>query len=270
MPPREARPICYGLVAWRSVLAWAVLLLMVGAASAETKPLQLVTGPDYKPFTDLDLPQGGMDSEIVVAAFAASAVKTVLTFQPWQRGFHDTLTLIYDATFPYSRTAEREQDFLYSDSFYELVNRPFVLAGAAWQATQIKDLAGRTMCSPDGYAVIGPVEDLIADGSLRVERPKNMTQCFAMLKLGRVDFVYSIDEQTYAIVLSLFGDVAAVKSLEVEFSHVTNSLIVSRQHPHGAEIIAAFNQGLRTLRQNGRYQEIVTRHLQKFYAPGSD
>lgn len=269
----ELRPIRCGIAiascrsaVLRQVIAWVVSIWFCGNAFAESPPLMLVTGPDYKPFTDSSLPQNGMHSEIVTAAFAEVGIATTISFQPWQRGYHDALNVTYDATFPYSRTDERAHDFSYSDSFYEIINRPFVLTGTKWNATDISDLAGKTMCNPDGYPVIGKVKDLIDSGEIKVESPKDMSQCFTMLKLGRVDFVQCIDDQAHAIAMRLFGDISAVTPLAVELSHVTNNLIVSRRHPRGATIISEFNRGLHALRQNGKYDEIMQRHLRQFFS----
>ena len=56
-----------GLRRFRQVTCAGVLLVAgaFSAATAEGQEIRLVTGNDYAPYTDLDLPEGGMVNEIV-------------------------------------------------------------------------------------------------------------------------------------------------------------------------------------------------------------
>jgi len=239
---------------------------LAGAGKSDTGlALRLVTGPDYKPFTDPGLPQGGMHVEIVQAAFAKVGDHVTIEFEPWARGYVDAQHQTFDGTFPYAKTADRERDFIYSDVIYEQINRPYVLANTPLSASQLDELAGKTMCYPHGYFLTGKIKDMIDQGSIRLETPDGMLQCFKMLKAGRVDFVNSIDAQARATSQQLFGSAKAVKPLAAVISSGNDNLIVARQNPNHDRILADFNRGLAMLRESGEYDAIVKRHLDAFF-----
>jgi polar amino acid transport system substrate-binding protein len=248
-------------------LAIDLLLIQApGSVAADAGlDLHLVTGPDFKPFTDPGLPGGGMHVDIVKAAFAKVGRGVTVSFEPWARGYSDAQQLRFDGTFPYARTDERARDFLYSDLLYANISRPYVLAGASWKAIDLKDLAGKIMCNPVGYVVQMPIQDMVASGAIRVERPTSMPQCFKMLKAGRVDFVDCVDTQAKAAALEIFGASDAVKPLAAVLGAGGEFFIISRQHPDHERILADFNRGLAMLRASGEYDAIVKRHLAAFF-----
>lgn len=252
-------------------LAMAGLAVTVPPASADDVPaLHLVSGPDFKPFSDPDLPKGGMVAEIVAAAFAAIGDKAVLDFEPWARGYADTRQLKYDGTFPYAHNADRDRDFLFSDLVYAQLAHPYVLAGSPWSAQDPAALAGKTMCNPLGYVVQPPIHDLVESGAIRVESPPSMAHCFKMLQAGRVDFVDCTDVQAKAVALQVFGTVNAVRPLAAVIGNSGSYFIISRDRPGGARLMVDFNRGLALLKQSGAYDSIVQRHLTAYFGQVSN
>ena len=75
-------------------------------ALASAAPVQLVTGDDYAPFTDRELPQGGMLTELVQQALLQAGHQPKLSWLPWKRGYQATLRGQFDATWEkYYQTA---------------------------------------------------------------------------------------------------------------------------------------------------------------------
>lgn len=257
--PGRAVHLCLALIGLLAVLT------PHRAAADAALSLQLVTGPDYKPYTDPALPLGGMHSEIVRAAFEKAGDKVAIVFEPWTRGYAEAERLLFDATFPYSRSPERAKDFLYSDDIDTQTNRPYVLAESSRIAARTADLAGTTLCSPRGYLVTPPIQALLEQKAIRLERPNSMEQCFQMLQLHRVDAVISNEIQAQATAQHLFGRREAVKPLAAIIAVSTHNLIVARNHPGGARIIADFNRGLALLKASGEFDAIVTRQLAAYF-----
>jgi len=87
---------------WRKPGFCTVLLfwLVCNWVIASDKDLYLVTG-DYPPFSGIQLPQGGMTTEITVKAFKEMGYQAQIDYQPWKRGFTNTRKLLYFGTFPY-------------------------------------------------------------------------------------------------------------------------------------------------------------------------
>lgn len=254
----------------RIILPIVALLVSVTAISAQTiRHIKLVTGNDYLPYTDQSLPQGGMHTEIVRRALEDQGVTMSLQFIPWKRGYVETRDHRFDATFPYSRTDEREKEFTYSDPFFDVENRAFVLKGSELTAVQGNKLGGRVMCSPIGYATPGWVGDAITDGEITLESPPDMEHCFRMLEGARVDFVHTTVEQGWGTAIQVLGDRDLVRMLDGVFYTAQNHLIVARDHPQAEEIIRLFNAGLRNLRRNGVLAEVIRRHREGFFHRGS-
>ncbi|HVJ43442.1 MAG TPA: transporter substrate-binding domain-containing protein [Dongiaceae bacterium] len=227
--------------------------------------LHLVTGPDYKPFTDPDLPMGGMHSQIVRAAFAKVGDKVDITFEPWARGYAETRRLAFDGTFPYVPSAEREKDFLYSDVMFVILSRAFVMADSRLTVATVDELADRTMCSPNGYVLPDKIQALVDRKAVKLERAAGMEECFKMLQMHRLDFVVCSDIQGRATSLRLWGKEDAVRPLGLDLAQPTHRLIVSREHPDAARIIADFNRGLAMLKASGEFDIIVKRQLDAYF-----
>lgn len=245
--------------------AIALSALMVPAAADAAVTLHLVGGPDFKPFSDPGLPKGGMVAEIVAAAFAKVGDHTVIDFEPWARGYADAQHLKYDGTFPYARTPDRERDFLFSDLVYAQTAHPYVLAGSSWSASDLNELAGKSMCNPKGYMVQAPIQGLVASGAIKVENPESMSHCFKMLRAGRVDFVDCTDVQAKASALQVFGAIDAVKPLPAVIGSGGSYLIIPRGRADGARLITDFNRGLAALKDSGEYDRIVQAQLAAYF-----
>ena len=82
----------------------------LGAVSVQAEELAIATGNDYAPFTDEELPEGGLATEVVVEAFAAVDHEVDIDFRPWARGYHDTGQGVFAGTFPYVHSDERAEE----------------------------------------------------------------------------------------------------------------------------------------------------------------
>ena len=75
---------------FRSFVACALGAFLLGASLTDLyaeEGLRLVTGNDYKPFTDESLPEGGLANEIVKRSYDQIGVKYSIEWKPWKRGF---------------------------------------------------------------------------------------------------------------------------------------------------------------------------------------
>ncbi len=69
--------------------------------------VRLVTGNDYKPFTDQSLPQGGMITAIVNQIFIKMGYIPEIEFLSLSRGYSLSSRGAVLGTFPYVKTPER-------------------------------------------------------------------------------------------------------------------------------------------------------------------
>ena len=230
-----------------------LLLALAGLlpAGVHAQPLQLVTG-EYVPFTGARMQRGGPLTEIVRAAFAASGIEIELSFEPWRRGYAETLEGHHDATFPYGRNAERERDFYFSESFYTADRRMYYLRSSTIRPHVSASLTGRIYCSPLGFVEFPGMAKQVGT---QVQRPPEMSNCAKMLSLGRVDFFITTPDIAENAMAQAGVPPAALASHLVGLSH--NALIVPKKHANARAIVDAFNRGIASLRAKGELQKIL-------------
>lgn len=242
------------------IIATVMVLSALGSA-AQAEPLKLVTGNDYKPLTDRALPQGGLATALVRAAFSAQGRQVEIDFMPWRRGYHETLKGAYTATFPYVESPERRAKFHYSDPIFHLTASPMVRAGSGLKARTTAELAGSVYCLPIGYATEPAIAAMTDAGELKRQSPLKMEQCVQMLMNEHVDFVVINQLQGLATTKRLFGTTAIIRFLSTQLQRDTLHVIVPRKAPRAREMVKTFNAGLREIRSNGAYDRLVARHM---------
>ena len=102
-----------------------------------------------------------MLTQVVHAALAAQNVSSTLEWRPWNRGYLMTRRGEYDATFPYVHTAEREQEYLYSEPLFITRQHLFSLANQIFEADDLAGLTGKRICYPLGWQAPPPIQRLI-------------------------------------------------------------------------------------------------------------
>ena len=217
----------------------------------------LVTGDDYAPFTGRELPRGGMLSAVVQAALDRSGTGSSLAWQPWNRGYMMTLRGEYDATFPYIRSEQREQGFLYSAPLYVSQQHLFSRATDPVEVDELSSVNGRRLCLPLGWQLPAKVQSLVDQGVLVRHSPPGLNECALLLLLGRDD-VFLADRLLGTHALQATG--AARLRFHVSgsvLSRQTMHLIVPRSRPDAVQLIERFDRGLQALRDSGSYQALI-------------
>jgi polar amino acid transport system substrate-binding protein len=240
-----------------------LFLSLALSASVLAEPLRLVTGDDYAPFTSKSLPAGGLLTQVVRAALKQSNIDSSLAWRPWNRGYLKTLRGDYDATFPYVRSAQREEVFLYSEPLFSAEQHIFSRAGEVIEIDDVPSMQGRRLCYPLGWQPPVIIQQLLDQGLLQRHSPAGLHECARLLLMARDDFFIS-DRRLGEFALQLTGvPPAQFRRSDSVISRSTLHLIVPRSHPQAAVIIAQFNQGLAALQASGDYQRLLERYLQQ-------
>lgn len=257
----------------------------VVAPAADPTPLQqadaeinLVTGSNYAPFTDLDWPGQGMLTEVVNAAFEVTPEPATYAIT-WENDWSQHLFPMLDSTefdmgFPWFKPDcagnprdERCANFHFSEPLVDLVILAFARTADAMVFDSDADMHGKVLCRPAGYFT----HDLdragrqwLTRGLVTLEQPATPEACFEMLLAGDVDVV-ALNEflgVQKVFELGLTDRVVPLdRSLSVEGLHV----VISKKHWRGTAHLYRFNAGLAKLKQSERYNEIVSRHLTLFW-----
>lgn len=234
------------------------LLLGLGSStSAAPAPLHLVSGENYAPFTGSELPGGGILTVVVQAAFAQQQLASTVDWKPWKRGYLDTKRGKYAATFPYRRSAEREQDYLFSEPLYTNNPRIYSRVDEVFEPDNLAALKGKRLCIPLGYLVQVDIQQMVDSGEITLHEPPTLDACARLLLLHRDDF-FITDSKLGDIVLRGMGkDMGALRSSIAAFSSSSLYLIVARQNPQAVELLTTFNAGLAALRASGEYNRLI-------------
>nr|WP_211113770.1 transporter substrate-binding domain-containing protein [Azospirillum picis] len=224
--------------------------------------LDLVTG-DYAPFTAEELPGGGLVTELVRRAFAVGGLRYDVRFLPWRRGYDGVVAGRFLATFPYVRTPEREREVLYSDPVIEARQLVYLSTRSPMEFRDgdagPESFRDRRICQPAGYALPPELDLLVARGEASRLTPTDLSGCIGLLADGRADALV-IDEFSGAAAVARSGRGGGIRVAERPFAMVTLHLVVGRATPGAEEVVAAFNDGLKTLRDQGVYAGLLARY----------
>jgi polar amino acid transport system substrate-binding protein len=249
---------------WKTAITAAISLACVSPMHPllAAEPVPIVTGNDYEPFSGEELRNGGITTWIVKEALEQVGMDARIAFQPWKRGYQETLSNHFAATFPYVPTEERQRDMAYSDPILTIVMNIYSAPSATVDYRNTQSLAGHTLCSPIGFALPASIEALIASGDLKKVEPTRLPQCIDMILAGRAD-VLLCDEFTFAgAAPKAQTKGSTLRPVGVPVDTWTLHLIAAKSTTGTPPILEAFNRGLAKLKQSGRYDQIMKSTVQ--------
>jgi polar amino acid transport system substrate-binding protein len=226
----------------RLALAAALTLLASGVARAEdggAAPAVPLCFTDFPPYVSMDLPDGGSLGALARRAFAAGGLKVQAIKTPWTRAFAmaksgDCLILALwrnderDALFRYSLPVARMQL-----GFFVRADRTAALPGDARVAFQ-----------RGSYL---PAE--LAEGAYRLNPVVDMHPALQMLKLSRVDAVFS-ERASFEQLVSQETTAVAVRWVSPPLEMKTAYVAISKNHPQADAWLDLLNQEIRASVKN--------------------
>ncbi len=234
------------------------------AASGKKPPIPLVTGNHYPPFADLKYPGDGMITEIVELAFTKMDYDYDLQFWGWKYGYEATAEGEFAATFPYRKNPKREEQFLFSRPLYELVQRWYVRQDAPIHYNEPEDLAGLTMCWPEGYST-DHAQKFLNKGLIQLKSAKELEDCFEMLEQREIDIVVVNELTGKAVIKTLYGSTDYFRVLDEPYNFFNLYLMVSKRYPGGAALLRQFNKAIAEMEKEGELAKIKKRHLAYYW-----
>lgn len=228
------------------------------------------------PFSDSDLPGGGLFTELLSLAMKrAGGDAGDIGFAPdWPA----QLTALlpdggYEVGFPWVRpdcerpatlgaeSRARCRSFEFSDSFFDVVLSFYTLRGSEYEgADSHEDLLGARLCRPDGMFVGDLEAEGLVEPNVSLVAPSTAQDCFAALLVGEVNVV-TMDALTAEKTLETVSG-ASRKVLELEGLATLQTLhaVASRTSPDGRAALARLNDGLRVMRASGEWFAAVQKH----------
>ncbi|RVU38964.1 transporter substrate-binding domain-containing protein [Hwanghaeella grinnelliae] len=222
--------------------------------------VSLATGDDYPPFTDERLPYGGFATRVVMRAFQSAGVQVdSVIWRPWNRVGVLTQESQVDAAFPYIVTPERAEQYLFSKPIFRKIDSGWQWSGSGRRIVDLNDpkaVEGLTFCLPFDFAAPDSIRKLLLENRITLQRAADLVGCFSMLHVGRVDVTLAGRDQAAESIaeIGVPRDEFLRSNLTAE---IEGRLIVSKDHPHGPEIIAAFNAGLERFEATTEYAKLM-------------
>lgn len=238
--------------------------------------IEIVTGT-WPPYVDDSDLRGGLATRIVEDILLGADYQPTFRFMPFSTGLRLTREGFFQATFPYFRTADREENFLYSDPLFSISHAIFVRSDNEdiLQLEDLAELSAFRAATVQGYAY-GRLDAHLTNPSIYASE----VAAFRALLDGEVDFL-----PASAFVGAQLLDTYFISEQHLITSHAKpgmqwdiNVHLIAPRNWSGAErLMDRFNASLRqyteaggliSLQQLEREQEI-TRRLVRLTDPGS-
>jgi polar amino acid transport system substrate-binding protein len=225
--------------------------------------LRIAGNANFPPFSQADGYKEGMSTEIVRAVFKEMKVPIEIEFTDANRAKAATFNGSFIATYPYVKTSADEQNLLFSESLYKVLNVFFVKKNSDIVFEKPRDLKGKTVAVARGYE-IAQLQDFYAKGFINIRPCRSLEECFDLLEKGTVDMVAASEIVGWCTLNTMpLLSVSNFKTLEQSIENTSIHLVISKNHPMGEEIINQFNQALARLVTKGTVAEIQDRHIDK-------
>lgn len=238
---------------WKMALAAA---LMVVPAAVQAEPVALVTGDNYRPYADQSLPGGGLLTILVRKVFAEMGREATIDFLPWKRGYRDTLSHDFVATFPYRQSEMRSDEVLYSAPLVMGQSVAVVREAAGWSLRDLSAAQPR-ICRAGGYSSF--FDDWLAEGTARLIEPSDIDECLRMIGADRAD-VMSIDQMVYVTTRASTFVEAPLATLPLPSTEGSLHLVVARDLPGAQDLIDDFDAALGRLTAEGWVAGLMKRY----------
>jgi len=246
----------------KSKIVAIILFLLVATPCFAGDPVVLVTN-EYMPYVNTSLRESGFITEVVVAAFKEVGVETKIEFRPWRR----CAMLVEDGkvfgAFPYAVTKKRQKYAWFSDSVWECRNVFFYLKGRLgdYDFTNLEALKRFRIAGTSGNYY----EEIFEEAGLRVDYAPGEASGVRKVWEMRTELFAEDELVGWSLISRIFPDHRHLfGSTPTPWNVNPQTVMVSKKYPGSRELMEKFNEGLKTIRENGTYQAIFMRYCKGF------
>ncbi len=249
-----------------------------GTAAVRHK-INLLTGGNYRPFTDQSLHNGGFLHDLVNASMEASAPEqgyAIHWVDDWSAHFDPLLSnALLDAGFPWFKpycdevtNNYRCDNLLFSEPLFEALRLLFVDASNPLTFENDEDLYNKRFCVPKEYDTSlfdAQGRNWLRDGKITVVEGLSPADCIRILVDGGADGAV-LNEFIGRAAIKEIGVTDRVQIVPQPLSIDALHLVVHKSHPEADQILGLINDGLHKIHDDGTYQAIVEDHLARIWA----
>ncbi len=237
--------------------AIAVLVFALAFGSAlEAREISMLT-VEWAPHYGSELPEQGLTTAVVKAAFKAGGHSSQVDFIPWSRALKEVEEGKADIVMGAYHNSDREKIYIFSDPIYFLELGLIARPGLGINRYQkLQDLTPYSIGISRGFA---NSEEFDAANYLDKQVASTPNLNIRKLFRGRIDMaVMNYDLFRYEARKEGFC-ISDVEFMEPPLETHGLYLMASRNIDDGEQIIQDFNRGLERIRKNGEFDRIVNR-----------
>lgn len=222
--------------------------------------IPIATG-ELAPYCSERIDGKGLLPEIITAAFKEAGMEADLQFYPWARSEEMVYAGDVWAVFPYYLTPEASKHCTYSDELIISNVEYFYFDGGKIKGNiDFKDpaeLKKYTFGSIPGYAYVPRLKEY----HMTTEYAQNVDELTQMLGNKRVDLMLEDTMIARYTIKKYFPEEAKkFKTFNKKWSQDSFYLAASNKYPDSKKILEKFNAGLKAIKANGVYDQIVRKY----------
>ena len=240
-----------------------ILTFMLSGSLSAASDVPFAIG-EWAPYTGEAIDNHGMASEIVSAACKAVGLNAAFSFEPWKRAEHAVQSGNSFGTFPYKEMAERQTDFLFSDTLF---SSSFVILAYARNSKTDGFQYGKDADFKDFSVGIvagtSAIKNPLTALGVKVEEVTRAEQNLKKLKAGRIDFYIDDRSVVRQALKETFSEaeMADFTFLDKGFGDTNEfKIMVSKKYPDSAALLKQINDGIAKITASGEHAAILIKY----------
>jgi hypothetical protein len=218
----------------------------------------------FAPFSMPGIYNDGIVTELVKESFKLIGQGIEIDFLGLNEVKGATFNGKYAAAFPCQKSERDARTMKFSEPIYEVYNVFFAKKDANVNFSSPRKLRGKKVAVVIGYN-INELSEFYKKKYITIRPVRSLEEAFKMLQEGTVDLVATSQIAGFGIIKNNDSfKVDEFKVLPEQIGSSTLHLAVSIKNPTGNEIIRAFNEALKQLKDSGKADLIIDQHLDKF------
>ncbi|MCG8636812.1 MAG: transporter substrate-binding domain-containing protein [Desulfobacterales bacterium] len=243
---------------FRFILVLMFCVIGFHVIGAEAKTITLAT-VEWEPYYGPSLENDGFTVDLSRAAFQKAGYSLKIEYMPWKRAIVlGEQGKKYQGVFGAYYNDERNKIFVFSDTFASSGVGLFSRKGENISYKTLKDLAPYKVGVIKGYA---NTEAFDAADYIAKDETTDQVKNIKKLMNGRVDLIIGSPHVILYEVKSKLPEYGGkIELLNPLLKTNTLHFMISRKVSGHEKIIADFNRGLKMIKEDGTYDEIVKKH----------
>lgn len=245
------------------------LIIPTLAKEDDMKAIAIGASESFAPFSQADLHNGGMITDIVNTVYGQIGKKTEINYVPNNQLRGVTFNGRTEVSYPLTKNKNDQMLFLYSEPLYTTLTVFFAKTDSEvedMEKTMEKRMKKGKFTKLIVAVPLGFNSDKLMEyyenKYILLKPMKTLEDCFKALNDGTADLVAAPQiAGLVAIQNSAELNRADFKILEKSVESTTLHLVVSKEHPNAETIINEFNQALEAAKAEGKVGKVIDKHI---------